>query len=224
MPKKNKQQQEMEKQLLAFAASPAISTLIAVGGAIYAIPYAMKYLVRNAEMQGLPYVAMLPERIGNAISDHAKATREALDEEEKEEWHEANPDVTTLDIDVPAKSGDPYTDYLNQVGLPLSSVLLRVGDDEALAAYRSPVLGAFSSWRYYGIRRINNQNYWLLIPKGIGVTYKVEVLSDIDTEPQDEHGLCRGGYTASEGICKKIITELKVLEPIMVWPVYGLTL
>jgi len=225
LPKRTKKQkQEMEQQILSFVTTPAASVVIAAGVAVLAIPHAIKYLIRATELQGLPYVAMLPERIGNAISEHAKETRKAIDDEKKDEWHEANPDVTTLDIDVPAKSGDPYTDYLNLVGLPLSTVLLVVGDNTALAAYRSPVLGSFSSWRYYGVREINNQKYWILIPKGIGVTYKVKVV--IDTEAPDEHGLCTGGYTYSKSgdVCEKFITELKILEPIMIWPVYGFTL
>lgn len=206
--------QEMESQLLAFAGTGPGSLVLAAGIAVVAIPHAIKYLVRAAELQGLPYVAMLPERIGNAISDHAKATREKLDEKKADEWHEANPDVTTMDIDIPARSGDPYVDYLTTVGLPPSTVLLVVGDWAGLGAYHR-VLGG--DWNYYGTRIINGQEYWILVPKHIAVYYIKEVL--VDTEAPDEHGLCTGGYTYSKSgdVCEKIFREQIQLLP-MIWP------
>jgi len=215
LPKQTKKQkQEREQQLLSFIATPAASLVIAAGAAVIAIPHVIGYLVRAAELQGLPYVAMLPERIGNAISDHAKATREKLDEKKAEDWHEANPDVTTMNIDVPARSGDPYVDYLTLVGLPLSTVLLVVGDWAGLGAYHRVVGG---DWNYYGTRMINGQEYWLLVPKNIAVYYKEKII--LDTEEPDEHGLCRVGYTysASENICEKSIVEQIQLSQ-RVWP------
>jgi len=215
LPKRTKKQkQEMEQQILSFVATPAASFVIAAGVAVVAIPHVIKYLVRAAELQGLPYVAMLPERIGNAISDHAKETRQNIEEKKADEWHEANPDVTTLDIDIPAKSGDPYVDYLTTVGLPPSTVLLVVGDWAGLGAYHR-VLGG--DWNYYGTRIINGQEYWILVPKHIAVYYIKEVV--VDTEAPDEHGLCTGGYTYSKSgdVCEKIFREQIQLLP-MIWP------
>lgn len=207
-------QQQVESQLLAFASTGPGSLVIAVGLAVVAIPHAIKYLVSAAEIQGLPYVAMLPERIGNAVADHAKATREKMDQKKADEWHESNPDVTTMDIDVPARSGDPYVDYLTLVGLPPSTVLLVVGDWAGLGAYHR-VLGG--DWNYYGTRVINGQEYWILVPKNIAVFFKKEVV--VDTVAPDEHGLCRGGYRLDSAgtTCEKIFTEQIQLLP-MRWP------
>lgn len=186
---KKQKNQVREQQILSFAATPAGSVIIAAGVAVVALPHAMRYLISAMETQGLPYVTMLPERIGQAIADHAKATRKEIEEEKEKDWHESNPDVTTEDIDIPARTGDPYTDYLNFVGLPLSSVLLVVNDWTALAAYHRVVGG---DWKYYGRRVINNQSYWLLVPKNINVFWKKTVV--IDTQEPDEYGLCNVGY------------------------------
>ena len=59
MPKKNKQQQDMEKQIQSFAGTTAGSVLIALGIGVYAFPFAVKYLVKNAEEQAIPWALAL---------------------------------------------------------------------------------------------------------------------------------------------------------------------
>jgi len=211
--KKNKQQQEMEKQLQSFAGSTAGSVVIALGAAVVGLPFAIKYLVKAAEEQALPYAAMLGSSIGDRVAAHGKATREALEKKKADEWHEANPDVTTADIDVPARSGDPYTDYLKKVGLPLSTVLILFGDKEGLSAYQHA-----GDWNFYGTRKINGQHYYIVVPKGINVYVKIDKTI---YETPDEHGLCRVGFkiVRFDGIakCEKTIKESILVTP-SVWP------
>ena len=211
----------MEEQIVAFAGTTAGSVVVAAGIMVVGIPYAIKYLVKAAEEQALPYAAMLGGAIGDRITAHAKATAEALKKKKADVWHEANPDVTQQDIDVPARSGDPYTDYLKQVGLPLSTVLVLVTDKEALAVYQHS--GEFN---LYGTRRINEQHYYIVVPKGINVFVKVQ---KIIWESADEHGLCNVGFETvkvdAQGFplppgvlgCKKTITESLLITP-SVWP------
>jgi len=213
-----KKNQQMEDQLTAFAGSTAGSILIAVGLGVAAFPYAVKYLVKNAEEQAIPWALGLGKEFYDEYTGTVKA---ALKKLEAQTWHEANPDVTQQDIDVPARSGDPYTDYLKEVGLPLSTVLVLVTDKEALAVYQHS--GEFN---LYGTRRINEQHYYILVPKGIKVYIKVD---KIIWESADEHGLCNVGFETvkvdAQGFplppgtlgCKKTITESVLLTPTG-WP------
>lgn len=218
MAKKNKQEQEAIKQIEAFAGSTAGSILIAVGLGVAALPYAVKYLVKNAEEQAIPWALGLGK---DFYEEYTGTVSAALKKLESQTWHEANPDVTQEDIDVPARSGDPYTDYLKQVGLPLSTVLVLVTDKEALAVYQHS--GEFNL--YYS-KVINGQHYYILVPKGINVYIKVD---KIIWESADEHGLCNVGFeTTTRDLsgfplppgavgCKKTITESVLLTP-SGWP------
>jgi len=216
-----KKNQQMEEQIVAFAGTTAGSVVVAAGILVVGIPYAIKYLVKAAEEQALPYAAMLGSAIGDQIAAHGKATAEALKKKKADIWHEANPDVTQQDIDVPARSGDPYTDYLKEVGLPLSTVLVLVTDKEAIAAYQHS--GEFD---LYFSRIINGQHYYIIVPKGIKVYIKVD---KVIWESADEHGLCNVGFETTtrdaQGFplppgavgCKKTITESVLLTP-SGWP------
>ena len=216
--KKNKQQKEMEKQLQSFVGSTAGSVVIAVGIGVVALPYAMKYLVKNAEEQAIPWAMGFGK---NFYDEYTGTIKAALKKLEADQWHEANPDVTQQDIDIPARSGDPYTDYLKQVGLPLSTVLILFGDKEALSVYQHS-----GEWSYYGTRRINGQHYYIVVPKGIKVYIKIH---KVIYESADEHGLCNVGFKAvtkdKDGFplppgvvnCKKEIVESFVLDT-SVWP------
>jgi len=217
LPKKNKQQQEMEQQLKSFAGSTAGSVVIAVGIGVVALPYAMKYLVKNAEEQAIPWAMGFGK---NFYDEYTGTIKAALKKLEADQWHEANPDVTQADIDVPARSGDPYTDYLKQVGLPLSTVLVLFGDKEALSVYQHS-----GEWNMYGTRQINGQHYYIVVPKGIKVYYKLSKdiwVADID-------GVCPPGFKTTtkdaDGFalppgaigCTKTITDNLVVSP-SVWP------
>jgi len=195
----------MEEQIVAFAGTTAGSVVLAAGIMVVGIPYAIKYLVKAAEEQALPYAAMLGSTIGDAVAAHAKATAEALKKKKADAWHEANPDATTEDLDIPAVSGDPYTAYLKIAGLPASTVLLPFGDKESLAIYEHS-----GEWNYYSTRRINFNQYYVLVPKGITVF----IIFHISEEP-DEHGLCRAGWKIKDGLCRK---EESVLMRPHVWP------
>lgn len=213
MPKKSKKQKEMEKQLQAFAGTTAGSTVIALGIGVAALPYAVQYLVRSAENLALPYASMLGVNIGDKVAQHAKDLRAKLEGEDPETWHEANPDVTTADIDIPAVTGDPYTAYLQKVGLPPSTVLIAFGDKQAISTYELS-----GEWNYYGTRQINKQHYYVVVPKGIRVYIRIPRTL---TEAPDEHDLCRAGWKGRSVngvvVCEKETVETFLLDPSS-WP------
>ena len=213
MPKKNKQQQEMEKQIQSFAGSTAGSILIAVGIGVYAFPFAMKYLVKNAEEQAIPWAMALGK---DFYDEYTGTVGAALKKLEAEVWHEANPDVTQTDIDIP----EGIQEYFKRTGLPASSHLIAVRDLEALAVFQHS-----GEWNLYGTRKINDQHYWLVVPKGIKVYY--EITKDVFVPP--DNGKCPIGTTTitkdAQGFqlpggivrCKKTVTLQGVLTP-SVWP------
>ena len=49
----------MDKQIQSFAGTTAGSVLIALGIGVYAFPFAVKYLVKNAEEQAIPWALAL---------------------------------------------------------------------------------------------------------------------------------------------------------------------
>ena len=196
-----KKNQQMEEQLGAFAGSTAGTILIAVGLGVYAFPYAVKYLVKNAEEQAIPWALGLGKEFYDEYTGTVKA---ALKKLESQTWHEANPDATTEDLDIPTVSGDPYTAYLKIAGLPASTVLLAFGDKESMAVYQHS-----GEWHYYGTRRINGNHYYVLVPKGINVF----IIFHRSEEP-DEHGLCLAGYKFKDGVCRK---KESFLLPPQVW-------
>jgi len=205
--KKNKQQQEMEQQLMSFAGTQAGSVVIAVGIAVVGIPFAIKYLVKAAEQQALPYAAMLGTTIGDAIAAHAKATAEALKKKKADEWHEANPDVTQQDLDIPGG----IHEYFERVGLPASSHLVAFGDKESLSVFQHS-----GEWNYYGTRQINKQHYYLVVPKGINVFYIYEEkVYDPDTYP--ERCQPQGEEWEHDPDCYNIEKITVQVSPVM-WP------
>ena len=204
--KKNKQQQAMEQQIVSFAGTTAGSVLIAVGLGVVALPYAVKYLVKNAEEQAIPWAY----GFGKAFYDEYTGTvGAALKKLEAETWHEANPDVIQADIDIP----EGVQAYFARVGLPASSMVVAIGDKEALSVYQHS-----GEWNLYGSRVINGQDYWLVVPKGIKVYVNAPKTL---TEIPDEHGLCRAGWKRKKVngfiVCEKEIIESFLLTP-SVWP------
>jgi len=207
--KKNKQQQELEKQIQSFAGSTAGSVVIALGVSVVALPYAVKYLVKNAEEQALPWAMALGQ---NFYDEYTGTIKAALKKIEADEWHEANPDVTQADIDIP----EGIQGYLKRVGLPASSHLVASGDKETMAVFQHS-----GEWNYYGFRRINQQDYYLIVPKGIRVYLKIQ--RTLRAEPVDDK--CPVGYTierlpypSTASICKMETREPFLLQPIASWP------
>jgi len=201
----------MEEQIVAFAGTTAGSVVLAAGIMVVGIPYAIKYLVKAAEEQALPYAAMLGSRIGDSVTAHAKATAEALKKKKADVWHEANPDATTEDLDIPTVSGDPYTAYLKIAGLPASTVLLAFGDKEALAIYRQS-----GEWHYYSTRRINGNHYYVLVPKGINV-YIIFHRKVYDADSYPEKCQPQPDWWDSDPDCYKRVAESILMQP-QAWP------
>jgi len=206
--KKNKQQQEMEQQLKSFAGSTAGSVVIAVGIGVVAFPYAVKYLVKNAEEQAIPWAMAFGK---NFYDEYTGTVSAALKKLESETWHEANPDVTQTDIDIP----EGVQAYFARVGLPASSMVVAYADKEALSVYQHS-----GEWSLYGTRVINGQQYWLVVPKGIRVYVKLD--KTYTEEPVNDK--CSPGYTierlphpSTASICKKEVKESFLVTP-SVWP------
>jgi len=210
LPKKNKQ---LEQQIEAFAGSTAGSIFIAVGLGVVALPYAMKYLVKNAEEQAIPWAMGFGK---NFYEEYTGTIKAALKKLEADQWHEANPDVTQADIDIP----EGVQAYFARVGLPASAMVVALGDKEALSVYQHS-----GEWNMYGTRQINGQHYYLVVPKGIKVYYKLSKdiwVADID-------GVCPPGFKTTtkdaDGLalppgvigCTKTITDNLVVSP-SVWP------
>jgi len=209
LPKKNKQQQEMEKQLQSFVGSTAGSILIAVGLGVAALPYAVKYLIKNAEEQAIPWAYGLGKGFYDEYTGTIKA---ALKKLEADVWHEANPDVTQQDLDIP----EGIQEYFKRVGLPASSHLVAFGDKETMSVFQHS-----GEWNYYGTRRINEQEYYLIVPKGIRVYIKIQ--RTLTAEPEND--TCPVGYTierlphpSTASICKKQVREQFNVPPFAAWP------
>lgn len=159
-----KNREEMQAELKAFLGTTAGSVLVAGVAAVALLPYGMQYLVRAAEDQGLPYVSMLPERVGNAIEEHAKKTRQAIEDAKADQWHETNPDITATDIDIelPGTKLETVT-WIENMRLPPSADLLKKPfDADALRVYKNS-----GAWNYYGVYTINTHPYWLVIPSHV---------------------------------------------------------
>jgi len=203
-----KKNQQMEEQLGAFVGSTAGTILIAVGLGVYAFPYAVKYLVKNAEEQAIPWALGLGKEFYDEYTGTVKA---ALKKLESQTWHEANPDATTEDLDIPTVSGDPYTAYLKIAGLPASTVLLPFGDKESLAIYEHS-----GEWNYYSTRRINGNQYYILVPKGINV-YIIFHRKVYDADSYPEKCQPQPDWWDSDPDCYKRVAESILMQP-QAWP------
>jgi len=181
MAKKDKKAEQMEKQIQSFIGTPAGSVLIAGAAAVFLLPFAVQYLVKAAEDQALPYASMLGSKVGNAIKDHAKETAQKLKEIKAEKWHEANPDITTTEIDIQQPGTSDKEVWIKNMKLPPSSVLLKKPFDKtALNIYNKS-----GQWNYYGVYTINNNPYWLIIPKNIEL-YRTIEYKQFTTERQPQ--------------------------------------
>ena len=115
--------------------------------------------------------------------------------------------MTQTDIDIP----EGIQEYFKRVGLPASSHLIAIKDLEALAVFQHS-----GEWNLYGTRKINDQHYWLVVPKGIKVYVKFDKkVYDPDTYPER----CQPQVAAwdKDPDCYNIIQESFVLSP-SVWP------
>jgi len=211
---KKKKADKIEKQLEAFLGTPAGSILVAGTAAVFLIPYGIQYLVKATEDQGLPYAAMLGSKIGDAISDHAKATADKIKEAEATTWHEVNPDITTTEIDfqLPGTSLET-TVWIENMRLPPSAELLKKpADFEYLKVFKNT-----GTWNYYGLYTLNKNQYWLLVPKHVEL-YRISSYKRYTTERQPE--FCEQNYEQwrEYPACYDIIESKELVWPAR-WPV-----
>lgn len=211
-----KKQEEVQAELKAFLGTTAGSVLVAAAAAVALLPYGMQYLVRAAEDQGLPYVAMLPERVGNAIEEHAKKTRKAWEDAKKKEWHETNPDVTATDIDIelPGTTLETVT-WIENMRIPPSADLLKKPFDlDGLKVYKNS-----GKWNYYGVYTINKHPYWLVIPSHVEL-YRIFKYKKFHT-PAPDHA-CTAKYSdgtwSDDPDCYEEVETKELVWPAR-WPV-----
>ena len=220
---KKKQQEVMEEQLKSFAGSTAGSVVIAVGVGVIAFPYAVEYIVKKTTEKGGEALVYAVGIIWQGMKGEAGKVKELLDAKaewlakerkklEAETWHEANPDVTQQDLDIPGG----IQEYFERVGLPASSHLVAFGDKESLSVFQHS-----GEWNYYGTRRINEQEYYLIVPKGIRVYVKIQ--RTLTAEPEND--TCPVGYTierlphpSTASICKKQVREQFNVPAFAAWP------
>ena len=127
----------MEQHIQSFAGTPAGSILIALGIGVYAFPYAVKYLVKEAEEQAIPWALALGREF---YDEYTGTVGAALKKLKEEQWHEANPDITQTDIDIP----EGIQEYFKRVGLPASSHLVAFKDKETLSVFQHSGDGTYT--------------------------------------------------------------------------------
>ena len=194
----------MEQHIQSFAGTPAGSILIALGIGVYAFPYAVKYLVKEAEEQAIPWALALGREF---YDEYTGTVGAALKKLKEEQWHEANPDITQTDIDIP----EGIQEYFKRVGLPASSHLVAFKDKETLSVFQHS-----GEWNLYGTRNINKQEYWLVVPKGIKVYYTIEN-KVYDPDTYEEKCSPQPSWWADDPDCYKIVKDRLLLTP-SVWP------
>jgi len=186
--------QRMRPELIAteFIKTPGGSILAAVGIGVVAFPYAIEYLVKGITDkggQGLAYVlgALSQGLRGNVkeaeilIKANANWLASKLKEIEAEQWHEVNPDITATNIDIQLPGTSDKVVWIENMRLPPSADLLKnPADKDALIIFRES--GKFN---YYGVFTINNNPYWLIVPKVIGL-YRIFKYKKFTTERQPE--------------------------------------
>jgi len=173
-----KAQKVKPDQLMAeFIKTRAGSAVIGLGVVVIAAPFVLEYLVKGFVDKGgmaIAYTAGAAWKgiTGNAkdarelIEAHAKHTADKIKAIQAEEWHEANPDVDLHVSDPEATPGKSDTEtWIENMKLPASSLLLKKpADQESLNVFKNS-----GDWNYYGVYTLNNNDYWLVIPKGIEI-------------------------------------------------------
>ena len=174
--------------------------IIALGVGVMAFPYALEYILRGiADKGGMGTAYLLgatwkgltghAKEAQDLIEAHAKETAKKIKEQEAKEWHETNPDITTEPTDLEVTPGtSAAVAWINKMQLPPSSELLKKpGDNEALVVFRQS-----GKYYYYGVYTINDQKYYLVIPKGIEI-YKPPIKYKVFHTPAPDHA-CSAKY------------------------------
>ena len=160
-----------------FIKTPAGSILIAVGVGIVAFPYAVNYVVKKTAEEGGEALVYSLGVIWQGIKGEAGKAKEMMDLRKKAledalkglaaaKWHLVNPDVDLHVADPEATPGKSDAEsWIEDMRLPDSSLLLKKpADQESLNVFKNS-----GDWNYYGVYTLNNNDYWLIIPKGIEI-------------------------------------------------------
>ena len=181
--KKKERNKEIEDAVIKVATSKPVTIVIAVGAGVVLLPIAARYLAVNIE-EGLAfYIGGLwqgikgsPAAAKEMIEDSGKYYRDEYDgwqrEKDQEKWKDTNPDITTHEI-VDGVSIEQWRRD-NQIP-PTADFLLNPQDAHGLhvIAIAKPKPERPYSWNYYGVKTINGQKYWMVIPSDVILYYTV---------------------------------------------------
>jgi len=177
-------QAELKDAGIKIVTSGPATVVIAVGAGVYLIPHAARYLAGNIE-EGIAYyigglwqgIKGAPKEAQELIEDSGKYYRDQYDawkrEKDQEAWTETNPDITTPEI-VDTESIDAWRRD-NDIP-PSADFILNPQDAYGLhvIAISRPVEGAPYAWNYYGVKTINQQKYWMVIPSTVTLYHTVK--------------------------------------------------
>jgi len=193
--------QEAEKAAFELLKSTPAQVVIVGGIAVYLLPRALQYLLKNLE-QGTAYLLGaawkgLTGKVGEAedlVAANAKWTKEQFDKvlttDVRKETQKVIMDLqfTTTEI----YDGPTIEKYRQDLNIPASAMMLMWPQDNVGAQ----TIMNTDVWAFYGLKTINQQQYSLLLPRTIALYY-------IDETPQtinaDEKGNCPPGWKRQYG-------------------------
>jgi len=180
---KKKANKEMEAAVIKVVTSGPATVVMAVGAGVYLLPMAASYLAANVEEGIAYYIGGLVQGIKGKskeakglIEDSGKYYRDQYDawkrQKDQESWNETNPDITTPEI----VDGVSIDNWRRDNDIPPSAdFVLNPQDAYGLhvIAISRPAEGAPYAWNYYGIKTINGQKYWMVIPSNVTLYHTV---------------------------------------------------
>jgi hypothetical protein len=180
---KKKANKELEAAVIKVATSGPATVVMAVGAGVYLLPVAAKYLAANVE-EGIAYyigglwqgIKGSPKDAKELIEDSGKYYRDQYDawkrQKDQEAFTETNPNITTPEI----VDGISIENWRRDNDIPASAdFILNPQDAYGLhvIAISRPAEGAPYAWNYYGVKTINGQKYWMVIPSTVTLYHTV---------------------------------------------------
>lgn len=180
MAKKNK---EIEAAVIKVATSGPATVVMAIGAGVYLLPLAASYLTDAIE-EGTAYllgglwqgIKGKPDEAKKLIEDSGKYYRDQYDAwqraKDQEAFTETNPNITTPEI----VDGVSIDNWRRDNDIPPSAdFVLNPQDAYGLhvIAISKPSEGAPYAWNYYGVKTINQQKYWMVIPSTVTLYHTV---------------------------------------------------
>lgn len=182
---KKKRDKQIDEAIIKIGTSTPVIALGAVGVGIYLLPRAASYLTAHIE-EGTAYllgglwkaITGAPKQAKELIEDSGEYYRKLYEEykrkKDAEKWTETNPDFTTTEI-IDTASIEEWRSE-NQIP-PTADFILKPQDAAGLRLFglARASENAPWSWDYYGVKIINKQAYWMLLPSDVKMIYKDEI-------------------------------------------------